>query len=389
MSDQTLAKGLAAILGRIRPRLLRSLASLALIDRRHLACALSTTDGQLVAIDNPARLGILGAVTRSVLAYFGDTLAEGDIVLTNDPFSGGSHVQDAALVKPLFAAGRQLGYATFQVPLADIGGNALGGYFPRALEIWAEGVRVTPIRLYRGGVVQRDALTMLTLNSRLPQLIEKDLELLVAALETCQNEVTALAARYSPGAYTQALHDSLADTEGLVRAELGKIAPGEWRTESGPVHSCLEDAECRVALRLSLADRTLGLDFSGSSAAAKGFVNSTPATTTAAALLPLVALWPAIPANDGLLRLVSLVIPEHSFLHATLPMSVGWSPYQPSLAVAQAVSGALHQARAGQIPATRLAAAFAPPALPFRIAGCDRPGCPFPVEASAGLSQQT
>ena len=113
MSDQTLAKGLAAILGRIRPRLLRSLASLALIDRRHLACALSTADGQLVAIDTPARLGILGAVTRSVLAYFGDGLAEGDIVLTNDPFSGGSHVQDAALVKPLFAAGRQLGYATF------------------------------------------------------------------------------------------------------------------------------------------------------------------------------------------------------------------------------------------------------------------------------------
>ena len=254
MSDQTLAKGLAAILQRIRPRLLRSLASLALIDRRHLGCALSTADGQLVAIDNPARLGILGAVTRSVLAYFGDTLAEGDIVLTNDPFSGGSHVQDAALVKPVFAAGRQLGYATFQVPLADIGGNALGGYFPRALEIWAEGVRVTPIRLYRGGVLQRDALTMLTLNSRLPHLIEKDLELLVAALEACQNEVAALAAQYSSGAYTQALHDILADTEGLVRAELGKIAPGEWRTESGPVHSCLEDDEFRVALRLSLAD---------------------------------------------------------------------------------------------------------------------------------------
>lgn len=145
------------------------------------------------------------------------------------------------------------------------------------------------------------------------------------------------------------------------------------------MRSCLEDDEFRVALRLLLADETLRLDFSGSSAAAKGFINSTPATTTAAALLPLVALWPAIPADDGLLRPVSFVIPEHSFLHATLPMSVGWSPYQPSLAVAQAVSGALHQARAGQIPATRLEAAFAPPALPFRISGCDRPGCPFPV----------
>ena len=160
MSDQTrrqtIEEGLAAILQRTRPRILRSLASLALIDRRHVACALTTADGQLVTIDSAARLGILGAVTRSVLAYFGGRLAEGDVVLTNDPFSGGSHVQDVALLKPLFAAGRLLGYATLQVPLADIGGSALGGYFPRALEIWAEGVRVTPMRLYRvNSIVER------------------------------------------------------------------------------------------------------------------------------------------------------------------------------------------------------------------------------------------
>ena len=383
MSDQTrrqtIQKGLAAILQRTRPRILRSLASLALIDRRHVACALTTADGQLVTIDSAARLGILGAVTRSVLAYFRGRLAEGDVVLTNDPFSGGSHVQDTALLKPLFAAGRLLGYATLQVPLADIGGSALGGYFPRALEIWAEGVRVTPMRLYRGGVLQRDALTMLTLNSRLPHLIEKDLEIMISALEACQNEVTALVSRHSYGAYSQALQDILTNTEGLARAEIHKIASGEWQVESGSVHSCLEDGEFRVVLKLSVADGTIRLDFTGSSAAAKGFINSTTATTTAAALLPLSILWSAIPANDGLLRPVSFVIPEDSFLHAKLPMSVGWSPYQPSFAVGQVVSGALHQARAGQIPAKQLEAAFAPPALPFRIIGCGRSGCPFPV----------
>lgn len=376
---QTIEEGLTAILRRTRPRILRSLASLALIDRRHVACAFTTADGQVVTIDNPARLGILGAVTRSVLAYFRDRLAEGDIVLTNDPFSGGSHVQDAALLKPLFAASRLLGYATLQVPLADIGGNALGGYFPRALEIWAEGVRITPMRLYRGGVLQRDALTMLTLNSRLPHLIEKDLELLIGALESCQNEVTVLVSQHTSGTYSQALQDILTNTEGLARTEIGKILPGEWQAKSGPVHSCLEDDEFRVALKLSVADGTVRLDFTGSSAAAKGFVNSTTATTTAAALLPLTTLWSAVPANDGLLRPVSFVIPENSFLHAKLPTSVGWSPYQPSLAVGQVVSRTLHQAGAGQISAKRLEAAFAPPTLPFRIMDCGRSGCPFSV----------
>ncbi len=375
---QTVAAGLVALLQRTRPKLLRSLASLALIDRRHIACALTTADGQVVTIDNPARLGILGAVTRAVLAYFGDRLAQGDIVLTNDPFSGGSHVQDVALLKPLFVGGRLLGYATLQVPLADIGGSALGGYFPRAREIWAEGVRVTPIRLYRGGVLQRDVLTMLTLNSRLPHLIEKDLDVLVSALESCQNEVVGLVSERTAEAYGQALQDILTNTEGLVRAAIRTIAPGEWQAESEPVHSCLEDSEFRAVLKLSVADETIRLDFSGSSAAAKGFVNSTPATVTAAVLLPLTALWAAIPANDGLLRPLSFVIPELSFLHAKLPMSVGWSPYQPSLAVGQVVNKVLQQARAGQIPGRRLEAAFAPPALPFRIIGCGRPGCPFP-----------
>ena len=383
MADQTLRQtignGLSAILNRTRPMILRSLASLALIDRRHIACAITTTDGQVVTIDNVARLGIVRGVVRSVLAYFEGKLTEGDIILTNDPFSGGSHLQDVTLVKPLFADDRLVGYGVVQVPVADIGGNALGGYFPRALEIWAEGVRVTPMKLYRGGVLQKDALTMLTLNSRLPHLIERDIEIMVGALESVETGVTTLVAQHTHRAYSQALQDILANTEALARAEINKLSSGEWHSESEPIHSCLEDGEFRVAVKLSIADGTLSLDFTSSSAPAKGFINSTAATTTAAAILPFSILWSAIPANEGLLRPFSFVIPEDSFLHAKLPTSVGWSPYQPSLAVGQVVSAVLRQAQAGQVPAKQLETAFAPPTLRFAVTGCGRSGCLFPV----------
>lgn len=373
-----IAKTLAALTTHTRATILRSLASRALIDRRHVACAIATTDAQVVQIDNPARLGIVHAVLRFVLAAFNGTLADGDIVLTNDPFSGGTHLQDVTLVTPFFFTGQVIGYGIVQVPLADIGGMALGGYYPRALEIWAEGVRVTPVKFYRGGHLQRDALTMLLLNSRLPHLIEKDLEIMVGALGQCRTEVSALASRQTLAGYGQALQRILATTEARVREAIQTFTPGQWRGVSEPIHSCLEDQEFRIVVHLSVADGALSLDFSGSSGSAKGFINTTVATTTAAALMPFYNLWQSLPANDGLLRPFSFVIPPDSLLHAKLPMSVGWSSYQPSMAVAQAVNAALQQAQTARVPLDQVEEMFSPPALPFMVSGCGRRGCPFP-----------
>src|SRR5581483_2945968 len=199
--QEPLEHELAALTGRMRAMILRSLASRALIDRRHVACAIATADARVVQIDNPARLAVADAVLRSVLAAFGGKFADGDVVLTNDPFSGGTHLQDATFVTPIFLQGELVGYGIVQVPLPDIGGMALGGYYPRASEIWAEGVRVTPVKCYRGGQLQRDALTMLLLNSRLPHLIEKDLEIVVGALEQCKTEVASLNVQYTSADY--------------------------------------------------------------------------------------------------------------------------------------------------------------------------------------------
>jgi N-methylhydantoinase B/oxoprolinase/acetone carboxylase alpha subunit len=89
-------------------------------------------------------------------------------------------------------------------------------------------------------------------------------------------------------------------------------------------------------------------------------------------------MWQSLPANDGLLRPFSFVIPQNSMLHAKLPMSVGWSPYQPSLAVSQAVTAAVQQAQTARVPLDQVEGMFSSPALPFMVSGCGRRGCPFP-----------
>ena len=371
---------IGATLGRARPALLRRLASLALIDRRHVTVALATADGRVVGIDPAARLGIVRAVARTVCDAFSDNIAEGDAILTNDPFSGGTHIQDLTLLRPLFVAGQLVGWAIVQAPLPDLGGMALGGYYPFALEIWAEGIRVTPAKLYRKGALQRDALTMLTLNSRLPHLVGKDVQHMVDILELANTALAVLAARQTPAVYTQALDRIITDTAARTQAALSELPHGEWQGESEPIHCCLEEADLRVTVRLTVSGQSVALDFSGSSPAAKGFVNTTAATTQAAAALPFFALWPSLPANEGIFQRLHISIPDDTFLHAKLPMSVGWSPYQPSQAVVQAVTAALSQTHQALPPAKQLTAPVASPPLPFAVTGCGRPGCPFPTQ---------
>jgi len=342
---EPMQSSLAAITSRMRATILRSLASRALIDRRHVACAIATADARILQIDNPARLAITDAVLRSVLTTFEGKLTNGDIVLTNDPFSGGTHLQDMTLVTPIFLEGELVGYSIVQVPLADMGGDALGGYYPLALEIWAEGVRVTPVKFYRGGSVQRDALTMLLLNSRLPHLIEKDLEIIVGALAQSKIEVAALADLHTATGYIQAGQNLLAETEAEARKAIQTLPSGNWRGESAPIHSCLEEREFHVTVQMSVANGAVNLDFSESSTAAKGFINMTASATRAAALVPFYGLWQSLRVNIGVLQPLSLVIPENSLLNAKPPVSVGWSPYHPSLAVAQAVTYCLQQAQ--------------------------------------------
>ncbi len=379
-AQQEMTHALAATLRRMRPTLLRNLASLAVIDRRHVTCALTTAEGQVVGIDTPARLGIVRAVARSVLDYFSDNLTEGDVILTNDPFSGGTHIQDVTLLKPLFAGDRLVSWAVVQVPVPDLGGMALGGYYPFALEVWAEGVRVTPTKLYRQGVLQRDVLTMLTLNSRLPHLIEKDLDVMLVVLDRCQTEVATLVSKHTPAGYCHALSESIGETTTQIHTALTTLPHGEWSGESLPVHCCLEDTQFRVKVRVAFTPDTVVLDFSGSSAAAKGFVNSTAATTMAAAATPFLSLWPSLLVNEGIFQCLTFTIPDKSFLHATLPMSVGWSPYQPSQAVIQAVTAALQQAQCVLPPENQSEAWVTAPPLPFTITGCGRSGCPFPTQ---------
>jgi N-methylhydantoinase B len=380
ISQPSTDRSIDETLQHMRPQLLRALSSLPLIDRTQIACALADRAGRIAAVDNVARLGTLQSTADVITAYFAENLDTGDVVMTNDPYSGGTRIQDVTVVTPLEVSGRRVGYALVVCPLADLGGMALGGSYPFALEIWAEGVRVTPVLLYRKGALQRDALTMLTLNSRLPHLVDHDVRAMASVVEEVAQGLSSAPATADLEA---TLGRCVDDCETAFRRRLEALPEGRWFGKSDAIHQCLDESELEVRVEVARVGGSIALDFAGSSAATRGFVNATSATTRSAAVAALAGLLPqnapntGMPrnaANAGMFPCVGLDIPEGSFLDARLPLSVGWSVYGAARGVGQAVTAALGCAGAALPPPDPL------PEFPFRTPGCGRAGCPFDGE---------
>ena len=118
--------------------------------------------------DQPVHLGSMQVALKQTIRFFGDDLAEGDVIYVNDPTYGGGHQADMTMFKPVFIDGELFAWVGNRAHVSDSGGPVAGGYNPLAREIYAEGIRMSPIKIYERGKVRRDVVTMLLLNLRTP-----------------------------------------------------------------------------------------------------------------------------------------------------------------------------------------------------------------------------
>jgi N-methylhydantoinase B len=191
------------------------------------AAAVCDERGRVLGCTSLARLGPLGEAARAVLAQTRFSYEPGDTVLLNDPFTGGTRVQDLVCLRRT-----RTSVAVVCATVPDFGGDSFGGYNPRAVEVWAEGNRLTPIRIARDGQPIRDAFTCAVLNSRTPRIFERVLRSLLAAAEDV--------AREQPGD----------ETEAAAAAARAALAPLQG-LRSGPISVELADAEPTVAVVVS------------------------------------------------------------------------------------------------------------------------------------------
>ncbi|WP_033289463.1 hydantoinase B/oxoprolinase family protein [Amycolatopsis jejuensis] len=347
---EVLRTRLLACTGEVAAALANAAPTVELAQGREFAVAVADPQGNVAAIDNPARLGSVEATVRHVSGYFEFDLIEGDVVITNDPYHGGTRVQEPTLVAPLILDSELVLHLVAQVRIGDMGGQVGGNLNPAATELLAEGVPVTPMKIRRLGRPVRDIQTAFLLNGRRPEETRRIIEVAIAALSVGHRRIGELISQNGVAAVKAALGYAQDYTERSARRALSSWEAGTYtgeRTldlgEAGPL---------TVRAQATVDGGELTIDLSASDDQQPLFVNS-PAGVTASAVTTAVhtVLGSAVPANSGLTRVFRLVTRPGSIVDPQAPAPCGYGASHCGSEIVGAVGAALGQAVAKALPA--------------------------------------
>ncbi len=307
-------------------------------ERADCSAALFAPDGTLLvqAEHIPVHLGSMPASVAAAIAALGDQATPGTQVVVNDPYAGGTHLNDITLVAPAFAAtgGRLVGWVANRAHHADLGGAAPGSMPADATEIHAEGLRIPPVPFATG------VRAVIVASSRTPDERAGDLDAQVGANSLGVERFAEFA--------DEPLDEVVAYGERRMRATLGALPDGTW-SYADVLDSCgpTPDQQRPATIRISVtkAGDSITFDFTGTDEQRAGNVNAVEAVTVSAVAFALrSATDPTIPANGGAMRPVGVIAPAGSIVAATFPSAVGAGNVEVSQRVADVCLGALAQA---------------------------------------------
>ena len=312
-------------------------------ERADCSAALFTPSGELLvqAEHIPVHLGSMPASVRAALDHVGvERLQPGDHVILNDPFAGGTHLNDITLVTPCFVNGAIVGWAANRAHHADVGGMVPGSIPPEATEIAQEGFRIPP-------VVLTPAVTALLLsNSRTPDERRGDLDAQIGANQVGVERLAAFA--------DEPLDEIVDYGERRMRAAIDSLADGVYEFEDVLDSSGSAEPQEAIPVRVAITVRgsEIDFDFAGSAPQRAGNVNAVEAVTVSAVAFALrAATDPTIPANGGAMRPVRVLAPPGSVVAASPPAAVGAGNVEVSQRVADVCLGALAKAAPDRVGA--------------------------------------
>jgi N-methylhydantoinase B len=269
----------------------------------------------------PIHLGALQFAVREAIEEVGiSTFEEGDAVLLNDPYRGGTHLPDLTAITPIFYAGEIVAFAANRAHHADIGGTVPGSFYSKATENFQEGLRIPPIRFVRKGTIDPDLMEMILNNVRVPREMRGDLEAQISANRTAVTRTIALCERYGVATVQGAANEMCSQSEKRMRAIIASWPDGSWSGEDFLDNDGINPDPIKVHVVATVAGDTLTFDFSGTSDQVAGPMNSVRGMTASATFLAVQAgADPTIPANDGAYRPIKIIAPEGSLLNPRFP----------------------------------------------------------------------
>jgi len=291
----------------------------------------------------PIFVGAMSFAVKAVIDRHPDGFKDGDVFIFNDPYEGGTHLNDFKLVRPFFRAGKLFCHLASVGHWHDVGGNVPGNYNPVATECWQEAMLIPPVKLYDGGVYRPDILAILQANSRLPNSVLGDLNGQVSALELGARRLNDLLDEYGDAVVLEALGDLRARAVKLMRANIATLPDGKYSFEDFLDNDGIVDEALLIAVDIEKKGETMRLDFSRTSPACAGPVNIARSTAVASIYVALKHIFPDVPANAGVLEPIEIVIPETSLISVSKPKPVGGYT-ETILRIIDVMFGALAQA---------------------------------------------
>ena len=328
-------------------------------ERKDYSCACFDAQGRLIAqaAHIPVHLGAMPASVRAAIDQF-QTFEPGDLIVLNDPYLGGTHLPDITMVKPVFIAddpdgqsGQLLGFVASRAHHADIGGISPGS-MPMSRELYQEGVIIPPIKLARRGVLNEDVLTLFYRNVRTPSERRGDMDAQIATARVGERRLQEIVARYGSHMVQTHAAQLLAYSAQLTRIALAQLPAGEVQYKDYLDDDGWGVNDLPVVVRIQIRHGTMLVDFNGSAPQSVGCVNAVQAVTYSSVLYVVRCLvGEHVPANQGCLEPVTILIPEGSLLHPRAPAAVAAGNVETSQRTVDVLFGALAQLAPQRVPA--------------------------------------
>lgn len=383
---------LVAVAEQMAATILRTSYSTVIREMLDYSTAVFDTEGRIVA--QSCRIPVhLNSMSRSLRTTIEKAIPleawrPGDVIVTNDPYLGGQHLPDVQTFLPVFADDELVAICGTLGHHLDIGGMRPGSYAGDAVEIYQEGLRIPPIKLFEEGHANERLFALIEANIRQPEKTIGDLRAQTAALAIGRDGVLELVHRYGMGTLKECMDEAIAASEARMRARLREIPPGTYRAEYCIDDDGVVDQRIRISVAVTIGDGTIHVDFTGSDPQRRAPINATLSSTESATYFVILAIAdPAIPANYGVYRPIRITAPEGTVVNALPP-----APVVGRNAITHTIVNVLSLALAQAVP-SRVTAAYYGMSNVYILAGDGRNGRRgwifFDIEVGGGGARPT
>jgi N-methylhydantoinase B/oxoprolinase/acetone carboxylase alpha subunit len=320
-------------------------------ERKDFSCALFNAKGETFAQGShiPVHLGAMPLSVQASLQAV--SFEDGDLVILNDPYHGGTHLPDITCITPVFVAKKLIFFVANRAHHSDVGGMSPGS-MPLATDIYQEGLIIPPVKIISKGSLDEDLLNLILSNVRTPEERKGDILAQVAANSTGKQRLEETVKKYGARKlvrYGRLIQDY---TEKILREAIRAIPDGVYAFSDFMDDDGITDKPVEIAVRINILGDEAILDFSASAAQVKGGVNANYAVTCSAVLYVFRCLVEEdIPFNTGLMRPIKILAPPGSVVNAQHPAATAGGNVETSQRIVDVILGALSKAIPAKIPA--------------------------------------